>query len=64
MKYEIRDLDNWYRPWRYGAYQNDTLLMQFMEYGDACAYLISLDKFTDTRLTVDNPTTLSVEKHT
>ena len=43
MKYEIRDLDKWYRPWRYGVYEGSTLLMQFMEYGDTCAYLISLE---------------------
>jgi len=43
MKYEIKDMDKWYRPWRYGVYENDKLLMQFIEYGDACAYLISLE---------------------
>lgn len=43
MKYEIKDLDKWYRPWKYGVYENNTLLMQFMEYGDACAYVILLE---------------------
>lgn len=43
MKYEIRDLDKWYRPWRYGVYEKDTLLLTFVDYSDACAYLITLE---------------------